>query len=127
MTAQALRLFDSPGQPPEPALDGPLSASRRRTLRNLTVLAEGRHPATKVPLLRVGDPLQDRVCCGDCSWAWPLDRWRCRNADMAMIRISWPACARFERSPGGPAAGIIRGRYPAPSHVLAEIDRAGAE
>jgi hypothetical protein len=88
---------------PGPARAAPekLSADRRRTLRNQQMLFRGIHPVTRVGLLRaVGG-----FTCGDCEHHVQVGGHaktyhKClRNKTSGAatdIRVSWPACIRFE-------------------------------
>ena len=82
-----------------------LSAGQRLTLRNNQMLSVGRHPATGRPLLKV-----DVATCGECVHhkAFSHDRtWhKCDVHRLGMshsassdIRVSWPACDRFQAQP----------------------------
>lgn len=94
-------LFDVPGPPRSPP-SKPLSADRRRTLRQKQSLTNGRHPATGLKLL-------DGHTCGECTHHVVIEgqrRWhKCeasslgRSASAASdIRVGWPACLRFEEA-----------------------------
>lgn len=126
MTADG-RLFPVP-EPDADAEPDALTASygSRLTARNRVAIANGRHPATRKKLLRIVDPPQRAMCCGDCAHAdyrpggtrW---FWKCRLHPQGMthgpatdIRISWPACELFDRAPK-PAPGISRNAYDTPA------------
>lgn len=93
------RMFDLP---PAPAVTPGMSAGRRRTIRQRESLAAGRHPATGLPLRTEGG------FCGSCSHHVVIDRgnrsWhKCEvhrlgtsSSAASDIRVSWPACTRFE-------------------------------
>jgi hypothetical protein len=92
----AVTLFD-PGPAVEPP--PPLSADRRRTLRQQATLAAGHHPATGVLLAGNGET------CRTCAHAvgrryaktyWKCDRVRDSHCAATDIRLSWPACALWE-------------------------------
>lgn len=95
------RLFDVPAV--EVPVDEPLSADRRRTLRQRADLEAGRHPATGLPLLD-----RPNTTCGTCEHAhrygwhkrsfWKCARHRLGESHCAAsdIRVSWPACTSYE-------------------------------
>lgn len=92
-------LFDLPAAP---GVTPGMSADRRRTIRNREALAAGIHPATRSPLRTEGG------FCAGCLHHFVVDRghrrWhKCElhrlgpSASAASdIRLSWPACTRFE-------------------------------
>lgn len=96
-----LNLFpDLPRLTPEP----PLSADRRRTLRQRDDVANGRHPLTRGPI----SPDPDRLCGNcrfrdlvpyhrrtypKCSESWPLHVAHSATSD---VRAWWPGCQRHE-------------------------------
>lgn len=93
-----MSLFD-PG-PASPPLEA-LSAGRRRTARYREMLDRGIHPVTKRPLRAGGT-------CGECAnhvVQTPGNRpfHKCRlnitGGPATDIRVSWPACTAFTRSP----------------------------
>ena len=79
-----------------------LSSTRRLTKRNAEMLALGVHPATRQPI----SPELGR--CGDCAhshrlthhsrayWKCDLHRLGMSHSEGSDIRISWPACTKFE-------------------------------
>lgn len=91
-----MTLFDLPPGPPE--LD--LSETRRRTRRNRALIDSGIHPATRLAFL-------EGPTCGGCIHATgnryrTRTYWKCDLVPMTFgagtdIRLSWPACVRFER------------------------------
>jgi hypothetical protein len=101
-----LRLFDPPSPVPVAAPES-LSADRRRTQQQQVSIANGRHPATRQPLL---DP-EWGYRCRDCTHAvriTPGNRswWKCRRHRLGMscsaasdIRVSWPACVLLKIDP----------------------------
>lgn len=77
------------------------SYTRRLTARNNALLARGRHPATSLPLR--GDEQ-----CGTCVHAKGHTRtktyYKCDQVALTFgaatdIRLSWPACTRWEPRP----------------------------
>lgn len=98
--AEALTL---PGMPADPA-PVTVSLQRRRTLRAAAMLADGKHPANGLPINR------DHRC-GDCFHirANPRNtrtffkclhhRFGCSHSDASDMRLSWPACPKFEARP----------------------------
>jgi len=114
MTDRLFPVADLPEAEPQ------ASYTRRLTIRRRATLAAGRHPATGLGLLRLTDPPQRAMRCGDCSQATKVSGggqafWKCQRAGITHgpatdIRISWPACAAFERSDPS-ARGIQRTRY----------------
>lgn len=99
------QLFD-PGPPlPRPADEWEqLSIGARRTVRQRQLLAEGIHPATRLPLLDEGGHT-----CGDCQLhrtiVWTKNRTfhKCERHRLGLshsaasdIRVGWPACTAFE-------------------------------
>jgi hypothetical protein len=103
-------LFD-PGPPnvPPPDPEAELSATQKLTLRRRRMLEQGIHPATKARLL---DPVdQAGASCGMCVHARQIDHhrrtyWKCdlvphTNGAATDIRVSWPACTRYEAHPDG--------------------------
>lgn len=101
MSEQAA-LFAHPEVIAQPANPDALSPGRRRTLRQKRLLAAGRHPATLVALAA------DRGTCGECVHSHRHDHgnrayWKCElhrlgesASEASDIRVSWPACIRFE-------------------------------
>lgn len=102
------------GRGPGPRRDADgLSDDQRRTKRNRDLLATGIHPATGARLA-AGDQT-----CGGCTHATPVHNnnfkgWKCELHRLGMshssasdIRVSWPACTRFEAptTSGEPEAG----------------------
>lgn len=96
-----LRMFDV-----EPVVDQAegekLSAGRRLTIRNNTLIARGVHPATNRPLLG-GAP---RRTCAECAHCTPVRAcrtfWKCEKHRLGKsssaasdIRKGWPACELF--------------------------------
>lgn len=92
-------------EPDEP----PLSADRRRTQRQLAILAAGRHPLTRGPLHPEAAPVDDRHAagrrCDSCQWLVAYDhhnrrylKFRQRNelyvthGAASDVRAWWPAC-----------------------------------
>lgn len=81
---------------PLPSKEPGLSADRKRTLKRQEQLDAGIHPATGCAL-REGDET-----CGSCvhavkSWKW----WKCDRVPMTGgpgtdLRVSWPACVKWE-------------------------------
>lgn len=100
-----MHLFD-PGPPLEPTPDpeAGLSATQKLTLRRRRMLERGVHPATHLPLR--DSPDLPGACCGMCIHARQIDHhrrtyWKCDTVPMTNgaatdIRVSWPACTRFE-------------------------------
>lgn len=101
-----MSLFDTEalfGPAPEPPPK--LSADQKLTKRNADLLAKGKHPATLLPLLG-GD-----ATCGGCVHheALPyhsrtyhkceLHRLGISHSTASDVRVSWPACVRFEAAP----------------------------
>ncbi len=90
------RLFDVE---PVPEPEG-LSATRRLTLRNNWMIANGTHPATGRPLI------PDRTC-GECAHfqivRWSKTYFKCdihrlgsSRSAASDIRQTWPACDQYE-------------------------------
>ena len=79
-----------------------LSAGQRLTLRNRNLIAAGIHPATRQPLI-------EGKHCAECAHAFPRGGsqrtfWKCAKHIRGVtcgagtdIRVSWRACALFER------------------------------
>lgn len=77
------------------------SPDQARTRRNREAIERGRHPITKVALLREGGHT-----CGGCDHAYRTNGgnrsyWKCDTVTHAGgpgtdLRVSWPACVRFE-------------------------------
>lgn len=97
------RLFDwdDPGDVRPDAAAAKLSPTQRRTIRNRSILEAGRHPATGERLL------EDGSTCGECvhhlihrlNRAYhkcDVSRLGPSSSEASDIRVSWPACARFE-------------------------------
>jgi len=94
-------LFD-PGPTTADPYEG-LSATQKVTQRNKDQIAAGRHPATLLPLL-------PDECCGQCVHAHHYNHhnrsyWKCgehrlgeSHSAASDIRVSWPACTKFEAS-----------------------------
>ena len=88
-------LFDEYG--PRTAPDSP---TRRRTIRQAADLRRGIHPATRVALAGNGET------CGTCVHAivqrhnrrnyWKCDLMPITAGAGSDIRISWPACTKWE-------------------------------
>lgn len=82
-----------------PSIDA-LSAGARRTLRQRRQIAAGRHPATGLRLRPEGGT------CGSCAHSarhhgGTRQYWKCGLVPHTFgpgtdIRVSWPACARWE-------------------------------
>lgn len=95
-----MTLFDDdavPFVPPEFA--APLSADRRRTIRNREALAKGRHPVTKVALANNGKTCGDcehHVVAGGHAKRYHKCEFNDTNGPATDIRVSWPACIRYE-------------------------------
>ena len=93
--SEEIQLFDMPNA----VMPKRLSADARRTWRRKNLLESGIHPATKLPLANNGET------CGTCihsrkHWRY----WKCDLVEMTFgpgtdIRVSWPACVRFEPIP----------------------------
>lgn len=91
--------------PPERLADPPVSADRRRTIRNRSMLAAGVHPATRRPITG------DGRTCGDCRHSYRVDHrdrqwWKCElhrlgpsRCASSDIRVSWPACEWIDPDP----------------------------
>jgi len=85
--------------------DPTLSAGRRLTIANQTLLDSGTHPATRRKLMVDGDHT-----CGDCihhhHYGWhnrsfhkcDLHRLGESHSAASDIRVSWPACVLWEPS-----------------------------
>lgn len=95
-----------------------MSADRRRTIRNQRALDANRHPVTGLPLLRTITDEGEVVLrvlagtwatdarCGSCVHAskehgGARSYWKCDLTEMSRsaasdIRVSWPACVRYE-------------------------------
>lgn len=77
------------------------SPDQARTRRNREAIEKGRHPVAGVALLREGGHT-----CGDCShamqtsggarWFWKCDTMPRTGGPGTDLRVSWPACVRFE-------------------------------
>lgn len=83
-----------------------LSAGQRLTIRNREMIANGRHPATRLPLAGNGET------CGTCAHHHALSSYRgtrtvvwhkCDAHRLGQsasahsdIRVSWPACTQWE-------------------------------
>jgi hypothetical protein len=88
---------------------------RTASARARSTIGTGKHPATGRCLLRVTDRASAGVCCGDCAHARAADVWRCAaptgpGVPAPAIRISWPACVRYQPAPRS-ASGIQRHRF----------------
>lgn len=91
-------LFDLPPLPDQPKL----SAGQKITLRNRQALANGQHPANGLPML------DDGSTCGDCAHLarmgyrgktyikCPHHRFGLSHSEASDMRVSWPACSKFE-------------------------------
>lgn len=91
------RLFDTPSPMDQ---NEPLSADRRRTLRQQAAIANGRNPATGLRFI------PDHQC-RECVHAVRVhngnrSHWKCTQSKLGLthsaasdIRISWPACELF--------------------------------
>lgn len=93
-----------PGMPDPPAPAVELSAERRRTIRARQCIAWGQHPFG--PRLRI----PPGETCGSCAHAVQLDYhgrryWKCpvtrglAHSAASDLRISWPACERWQPKP----------------------------
>lgn len=94
------------GPAPEPRPR--LSADQRLTKRNADLLAKGKHPATLLPLLG------SDATCGGCAHHQALDhhnrtfhkcdvhRLGISHSSASDVRVSWPACVRFEQEAAPP-------------------------
>lgn len=104
---QACDADDCPGCYPDPGRPVPLkvpgeSEDARRTRANRELLERGVHPATRVALADNGRT------CGGCIHAVQVQPgarsfWKCDQHRLGLsrsgasdIRVSWPACTRFE-------------------------------
>lgn len=101
------RLADLPAAPRKRREGESVDAARTR--RNNEMIEAGTHPATRRPLLVVPDGV-GRPTCGDCAQHRairshrPTGYWhKCTISRLGLshsaasdIRISWPACERFE-------------------------------
>lgn len=95
-------LFDPGPVLPEPPK---LSADQRRTLRRQQQLDQGLHPTTRLPLRR---PVGEHTC-GDCTHrkenpGHARTYWKCDQVVMTAgpatdVRLSWPACIKWEGRP----------------------------
>lgn len=91
--AEEVQLFDMPNA----VMPKTLSADARRTWRRKQLLERGIHPSTKLPLANNGET------CGSCvhskkHWRY----WKCDLVEHTFgpgtdIRVSWPACQRWEK------------------------------
>lgn len=91
-----MTLFD-PG--PEQPIDRP-SRDARRTIRQREQIRLGRHPVARIPLADNGET------CGTCTHAYRTQHgrrsyWKCdlveeTNGPGTDLRISWPACIRWQ-------------------------------
>lgn len=92
------RLFDVP-EVPVAKPDEKLSPTRRLTIRNQTLLAQGVHPATRRPIAGIDET------CGSCAHCTrfsgsigrvyikcDLHRLGRSHSEASDIRASWPAC-----------------------------------
>jgi hypothetical protein len=96
------RLFEVesiPGEEPRRKL----SATQRLTIRRKRLLDIGIHPVTRCPLLHA----EWNRTCGDCDHhvisgghARPYHKCRLNisSGPATDIRVSWPACQRFQES-----------------------------
>lgn len=83
------------------------SYTRRLTIRNNAMLAGGKHPATKMPLLPTDRQPYDGARCGNCKHAQLHSNgnrawWKCGLVPVTSgpgtdIRLKWPACVKWER------------------------------
>lgn len=85
-----------------------LSADQRRTKENQRLLSIGVHPATHRPLLKGMNENGEPHTCGECIFhhryshhsrsyhKCELHRLGESHSAASDIRISWPACERFE-------------------------------
>ena len=94
-----MTLFD-PGPGSEP--DEPLSADRRRKIRNDALIAGGIHPATR-HTIATGELRTCRDCAHAINVHVARSYWKCERHRLGMsasaasdIRLSWPACSLFE-------------------------------
>lgn len=104
-------LFDvTPYQVDQPPPAKKLSPDRRRTLRQATDLAAGRHPLTRGPLHPEAAPTGDRTAdgrrCGNCWYLTSVEYanvyLKCRYGDgnrvthgpSTDVRRFWPGCAQ---------------------------------
>ncbi len=102
-------LFDDKPFAVKEPVDPKLGVDAQRTLRRKALLAKGIHPTTKLPL-RSGDET-----CKTCAHAfknykfWKCDEVVTTGGPATDIRLSWPACARWEpatptEAPASPAS-----------------------
>lgn len=79
-----------------------LSAGQRLTIRNREMIANGQHPATRLPLAGNGET------CGTCAHHHALSSYRdkCDAHRLGQsasahsdIRVSWPACTQWKAQP----------------------------
>lgn len=78
----------------------PLSAQRRRTIRNRAFIKNGIHPVTRLPLARNGET------CGTCAlsgWVRMGGRYfKCSlnktSGPATDLRVFWPACEKWKSS-----------------------------
>ena len=75
-----------------------LSADRARTQRRRALIEAGVHPLTRTALI-------EGRYCGGCGHAQKVNGyWKCDTVPHTFgpgtdIRLSWPACTRFEEKP----------------------------
>lgn len=99
----------------EPSEVGPLSADRRRTLRQQDLITAGRHPLTGGPLHHLASrhrdasaPKDDPFTCGSCwfrqvigyrAGSYPKciadDGLRVSHSASSDVRAWWPACPSY--------------------------------
>lgn len=93
------QLFDMPADPLPDWRDPSLSSTRRITVKNNALIAQGFHPLTHRSLLTTGET------CGGCRFAEVVNGgrrsyWKCGKAERTRgpgsdLRKKWPACELF--------------------------------
>ena len=94
-------------EPYETAVTEPMSPGRRLTELQRRIIADGRHPATRVPLF-IGTGERCGTCVHHQALDWhnktfhkcTLHRLGLSHSEHSDIRVSWPACARYEADDG---------------------------
>jgi hypothetical protein len=76
-----------------------ISPTRRRTLRQKADIKRGIHPATKMPLAGNGETC--RTCIHSVAHQIKRTYWKCdlmpvTSGPGSDIRLSWPACTKWE-------------------------------
>lgn len=82
-----------------------LSADRRRTIRNAEALERGEHPTTRRPVradLGTCGDCAHHLVTNDCAKRYHKCRFTQTRGASSDIRVSWPACDRFDADDGFP-------------------------